>query len=326
MLNKYESSFIKFDASENVYGDNLKVSIPDFSEGFNWIVLWILLYQERFRLSDMTTDTLVKFIRYLLVNLIANTYNSFLTSLYMTRKSLSVCAHIIKYAVCEKCCKLYNVSEVSTDEYSQVLTASQCTYVDFPNHPMANQRVQYSVKFAKKIPITNGIVYYPFMVFLIVSLKHQLQLMYNQKGFKEDVEELAGIDSKSFSDTFLNPKNTNINLLKEILDLLVEYYCNAYDRDFATLSDIHITSPNAIPVLLRVNIYGQLQFDSEVFRSLYSKRHVKSAKILFQFLHNNTKDLYPEIVQFYFEHIMHLSEGSKKYLLVFVKWYLLAKN
>ncbi|CAG8696432.1 377_t:CDS:2, partial [Funneliformis mosseae] len=66
-----------------------------------------------------------------------------------------------------------------------------------------------------------------------------------------DVEELAGIDSESFSGVFLNSKNTNTNLLKEILDLLVEYYCNTYDRNFAVLSDIYVTSPNAIPVLLR---------------------------------------------------------------------------
>ncbi|CAG8710714.1 15750_t:CDS:2, partial [Funneliformis mosseae] len=62
----------------------------------------------------------------------------------------------------------------------------------------------------------------------------------------KDVEELAEIGSESFLSVFLNLKNTNTNLSKEILDLLVEYYCNAYDRDFAALSDIHVTSPNVI--------------------------------------------------------------------------------
>jgi len=142
----------------------------------------------------------------------------------------------------------------------------------------------------------------------------------------KDVKELAEIGSKSFLDVFLNPKNININLSKEILDLLVEYYCNTYDRDFAALLDIYVTLPNSISILPRVNIYGQLQLNSEVFESLYSKRHVKSAKILSQFLHDNTKDLYSEIVQFYFEYIVYLSEGFKKYSLVFVKWYLLAEN
>ncbi|CAB4381100.1 unnamed protein product [Rhizophagus irregularis] len=72
--------------------------------------------------------------------------------------------------------------------------------------------------------------------------------------------------------------------------------------DFAALSDIH-AAPSAIPVLPKVNTYGQLKIGSEVFGSTYSKRHVTSAKILSQFLHDNTKDTYPGIVQFYFEHM-----------------------
>ncbi len=103
----------------------------------------------------------------------------------MAYKSFNVYAHIIKYVACEKCYKLYNVSEVSTDEPNQVLTTSQYTYVDFSNHLMANQKIQYGTKFSKKVPITNGIVYRLSMIFLIVSLKHQLQLMYNRKGFEE---------------------------------------------------------------------------------------------------------------------------------------------
>ena len=39
MSNKYEPSSMKFNALENVYSDDLEVPIPDFSEGFNWIVL-----------------------------------------------------------------------------------------------------------------------------------------------------------------------------------------------------------------------------------------------------------------------------------------------
>ncbi|GES75867.1 hypothetical protein GLOIN_2v1792112 [Rhizophagus clarus] len=101
------------------------VEIPDESqyscEGFHWIVLWILLYQERYKLSDVATDSLVKFLRYLLVFLDSTMYNSFPTSLYIACKKLGICAHIIKYASCEKCYKLYNVSEVSTDDPRQVL-------------------------------------------------------------------------------------------------------------------------------------------------------------------------------------------------------------
>ncbi|CAB5216671.1 unnamed protein product [Rhizophagus irregularis] len=180
--NPNESSSSGFDAPEtdDIY-DDIEVPIVDFNESFNWIVLWILLYQERHKLSNVTTDSLVKFFRYILVLLDANTYKSFPTSLYMACKILGVCVHIIKYAACEKCCKLYNIAEVSTTTPTQVPIKSHCTYIDLPNHPMANQRNECMTKLTKTVHTING---EPSLIFPIVSLKHQLQLMYNRKGFK----------------------------------------------------------------------------------------------------------------------------------------------
>ncbi|PKC05929.1 hypothetical protein RhiirA5_420281 [Rhizophagus irregularis] len=146
-------------------------------------------------------------------------------------------------------------------------------------------------------------------------------------SISRNVEKMAGTGSESFLGTFLNPKRINTNLPKEILDLLVEYYYNAYEnKDFVALANIHVASPEAIPVLSKVNIYGRLRLGSEVFASSYSKRHITSAKILSQFTHGNTKDTYPRIVQFYFEHTLHLLEGSKKHALAFVRWYRPANN
>ncbi|PKY38938.1 hypothetical protein RhiirA4_452040 [Rhizophagus irregularis] len=143
----------------------------------------------------------------------------------------------------------------------------------------------------------------------------------NFLSMSRNVEEMAGTGFESFPGTFLNPKKLNTDLPNEILDLLVEYYSNAYERDFVTLSNIHIANTNAIPVLSKVNIYGRLQISSEVFGSSFSKRHIRSAKILSQFTHGNTKETYPRVVQFYFEHTIHLPEGSKNHALAFVRWY-----
>jgi hypothetical protein len=70
------------------------------------------------------------------------------------------------------------------------------------------------------------------------------------------VEEMAGTGSEPFLGAFLNPKKLNTDLSKEILNLLVKYYSNAYEKDFVILSNIHIASTNAILVLSKVNIYG----------------------------------------------------------------------
>ncbi|CAB4470723.1 unnamed protein product [Rhizophagus irregularis] len=76
-------------------------------------------------------------------------------------------------------------------------------------------------------------------------------------SMSRNVEKMAGTGSESFPGTFLNPKRINTDLSKEILDLLVEYYYNAYEnKDFVALANIHVASPEAIPVLSKVNIYG----------------------------------------------------------------------
>ncbi|CAG8579176.1 2926_t:CDS:1 [Funneliformis mosseae] len=93
-------------------------------------------------------------------------------------------------------------------------------------------------------------------------------------SISKNVKEIAGTDSESFSGVFLNPKRINTDLSKEILDLLIEYYCDTYNKDFVALSNIHVTNSEAIPVLSKVNIYRQLRLGSKVFRSSYSKRHI----------------------------------------------------
>jgi hypothetical protein len=157
---------------------------------------------------------------------------------------------------------------------------------------------------------------------------------FNEMDYREfllmskNVEERAGTGSEPLPGNFLNPKKIDTNLTKEVLNLLVEYYHDAYDKEFAALSDIHIAPSDAIPVLPKVNIYGRLQIGNEVFGSTYSKRHIKSAKILSQFINDDTKDTYPGIVQYYFEHTVHFPnpEGSKKHSLAFVRWYLPAED
>ncbi|CAG8593338.1 2648_t:CDS:1 [Funneliformis mosseae] len=112
----------------------------------------------------------------------------------------------------------------------------------------------------------------------------------------------------------------NTNLEKEVLDLLVEYYENVYnDKEFVALSNIYTASSKAIPVLSQVDIYRRLQLRSKVFSSAYSKKYTNLAKILAQFTHENMKDTYSSIVQFYLKHTLYLLKEPKKHSLAFVR-------
>ena len=138
---------------------------------------------------------------------------------------------------------------------------------------------------------------------------------------------MAGTGIESFPGMFLGPKKTNKDLPEEVVELLAEYYYNAYNKEFSSLKNIHTASSDVIPVFKRANIYGRLLLGSEVFGSSYSKRHIKSAKILAQFTHDNgDKDTYPGMVQFYFEHTVNFEGKEWQHSLAFVKWYRPAKD
>ena len=177
---------VNFDAPESGYGDD-DSDTPNINidQGFAWIVYWILKYQERYRLSDVATNLLIKFIRYLLISYDKNTYSTFPTSLYMARKLFGIGDQIIKYATCPTCCKLYSVNKLPTDK------PSHCSFQNFPNHPMANYRSPCGAVITKQVPTNQGIIYRPALIFPIVNIKCQLQRLYNKKGFEESCRKWA---------------------------------------------------------------------------------------------------------------------------------------
>ena len=176
---------VSFDAPEPGYGDT-DIPNTNFDQSFAWIVYWILKYQERYRLSDMATNSLIKLIRYLLIFHDENAYSRFPTSLYMARKLFGIGDHqIIKYATCQKCCKLYSIKDLPTDK------PYHCTFQNFLNHPIVNLRSPCNNLITKQIPTNQGIIHRPSLIFPIVNIKRQLQGLYNKKGFEESCRKWA---------------------------------------------------------------------------------------------------------------------------------------
>ena len=139
----------------------------------------------------------------------------------------------------------------------------------------------------------------------------------------KNVKENAGTGSEPFPGALLKPTK-EANLPVNVLNLLVEYYQNAYDYSFVTLSNIHNSPPESKVVFPKVNYFGRLRIGAEVIGSTFSARHTRSANILSQFVldDDNTTNTYPGQVQFFFEHTIHLpAEVSVKHYLAFVRWY-----
>src|ERR1044072_6048158 len=114
---------------------NQMMNIPmrlEFND--SWILLWILKYQARFRLPDVTINSLIKFFQIVLSDADNERFKNFPTSSYMMRKILEFGKHSKRYAVCPSCNKLYKESELlSTSGF-------KCNHVEFPNHPRRNLR------------------------------------------------------------------------------------------------------------------------------------------------------------------------------------------
>ena len=142
-------------------------------------------------------------------------------------------------------------------------------------------------------------------------------------SMSKNVKENAGIGTEPFPGILLNPKK-DIILSQDILKLLVEYYNGAYDNySFIDLSDIHNASSDVIAVLPQAIKFGRLRIGAEIIGSTFSARYIRSANILSKFIldDNNTTDIYPGQVQFFFEHTIHLQEGPKIHYLAFTRWY-----
>lgn len=176
---------VNFDAPEMELGENNYRHAEGLDDTFSWIVVWILKYQERYRLSNVAVNSLFKFFRRVLVNIDENLFSAFPTSLYMAQKNLGICTHLIKYAACEKCCKLYRISDVSSSNPNLMPKFMNCEFQEFPNHPMSHKRNACGTPLYKQVRTKDGIIKKPTLIFPMISLKHQLSLLFKRKGFEE---------------------------------------------------------------------------------------------------------------------------------------------
>ncbi|CAG8849128.1 8715_t:CDS:1, partial [Racocetra persica] len=124
--------------------------IDNLDNSFGWILIWILRYQQRYRLPDTATESLVKFIHYLLTYLDQDQFKNFSKSLYLARKLMGLGLRINNYATCSACDRLYEPSKVTTKKPKQIPMCLYCTFVEFSNHIMSKMRQPCNQQLAKE--------------------------------------------------------------------------------------------------------------------------------------------------------------------------------
>ncbi|GBC16128.2 hypothetical protein GLOIN_2v1776801 [Rhizophagus irregularis DAOM 181602=DAOM 197198] len=129
------------------------------------------------------------------------------------------------------------------------------------------------------------------------------------------------VSSEPFPGEILTPCKNRVALPDDIYQILTEYYNIAYDLQFVTIAESTSTSSrDAIVVPNMVDQFGRVRISAEVFGSAIAPRYLKNANVLAKFIQNNeTTDLFPGQVQYYFEHTVRISGELKTHRLVFVK-------
>src|SRR2546422_657087 len=119
MLHRIIINFVKIhedseDDEENDDYEEINFASPDFdtnelklppnldNDTYIWVILWVLQYQQRYKLSNIAIDSLFKFLRFTLSTIDASKFSSFPSSLYMAKKKLGIPTEVIQYAACNK--------------------------------------------------------------------------------------------------------------------------------------------------------------------------------------------------------------------------------
>jgi hypothetical protein len=147
-----------------------------------------------------------------------------------------------------------------------------------------------------------------------------------RKAFFQEVDDTI-VGSEPFPGEMLTPCRSRVALPDNIYQILTDYYKNAYELQFVTIAEILASPRDSIVVPNMVNQFGRVRISAEIFGSAMAPRFLKNANVLANFIQDNeTTDLFPGQVQYYFEHTMRISGDLKTHRLVFVKWYKPAPN
>ena len=155
--------------------------------------MWILQYQQWYRLLNVAIDSLFKFLKYFLLMIDKNEFFYFPSSLYMAKKILGITTRLIKYDACDKCHKLFNIIETlnKTDENPT------CSFINYPNHSIERFWQKCNNPLIKKINSNNNPIFRPIMTFSLVNIKQQLTLFFGCKNFEESCWKWAERKNKT---------------------------------------------------------------------------------------------------------------------------------
>ena len=149
------------------------------NERFSWILLWIMTFRIRFNIPETATESLIKFMKLVLVEIGGEDFSKFPNSLYLARKILGLKDRFRILIPCPKCHKLYERQEVINFRQDDISAVMKCHHVEFPN---SNHRKSRSCKMALSQKIATTIR--PELEFPLASIQQQLAAIFRRPDFE----------------------------------------------------------------------------------------------------------------------------------------------
>jgi hypothetical protein len=122
--------------------------------------------------------------------------------------------------------------------------------------------------------------------------------------------------TKKLPGQMLNPSHFKIIIPLELRRFLCEWYSILYEKEQKEILGF---------MDLVIDQHAKLQIGAEIFESIISGHHKKNTTIYifakWKAFSDESIDIYPGEVQYYFEHTLRLPEGSQTHLLAYIKWY-----
>ncbi|GBC48363.2 hypothetical protein GLOIN_2v1625072 [Rhizophagus irregularis DAOM 181602=DAOM 197198] len=156
------------------------------------IILWVFKFQQRFRLSDLALEVLIKFLHIVPTRLNKSQFKNFPASLYLAKKMLNIFQPKMQLAVCNNCHKLYNVRNIVEYKEEGKAAIANCLHEEFPDNPVPSRHNKCNNPLSILKKRKGEIIAVPRMIYPKPSIRQQLSMLYQRPGF-EDMLELSGI-------------------------------------------------------------------------------------------------------------------------------------
>ena len=116
----------------------------------------------------------------------------------MARKLLGIRKKSKTFATCPDCNKLYDITVIipaNSDDNAN--SGFKCTHIEFPNHLMQSQRKSCGSELLMKVPVNNGYIWRPKMLYPLPSLKNQISSMYQRPRFESLLNKWINRDTET---------------------------------------------------------------------------------------------------------------------------------